>query len=80
MPSTCSTIPTTRSGHARHSPPASTSRKRANTAVSDNTPKRPKPNADDDDEAEGKKTKGGREGKKNREKEKSRGRKQNKAR
>jgi hypothetical protein len=56
------------------------SRKRANTATSDNMPKRPKPNADDDDEVEGKKTKGGREGKKNREKEKSRGWKLNKAR
>jgi hypothetical protein len=51
----------------------------ANTAASENTSKCPKPNVDDD-ETEGNKTKGGRDGKKSREKERRKGRKQRKAR
>ncbi|KIJ95589.1 hypothetical protein K443DRAFT_11263, partial [Laccaria amethystina LaAM-08-1] len=79
MPTTRANIPMTRSGHARLSPPVSKApRKRANTAASENTSKRPKPNVDDD-ETEGNKTKGGRDGKKSREKERGKGQKQRKA-
>ena len=78
MPATCSTIPITRSSHARHSPPPA-SHKRANTGASEKSPKRPKPNIDDH-EAELNKTKGGRDGKEGGEKDKKKGRKGKKPR
>jgi hypothetical protein len=69
MPTTRANISTTRSGQVRLSPPASKTRKRSNTNVSQDSRKKKRKTAIEDDEIEGTKTKGGRDGKKKKEKE-----------
>jgi hypothetical protein len=80
MPNTRANMSTTRSGQVRLSPPASKTRKRSNTDISQTARKRSRKHLIEDDEDEGTKTKGGRDGKKKKEKESKGGSKGKKAR